>query len=106
MQKKKYVVDIYRGQICDEEENNFRTYCCSLETYAISEAKAINNVRYRFAGLYSQYLPYEVGCHWSAWFWYKAKEVETGAEEKIDWQPKQQEQKEVQTELFTWRYQQ
>ena len=105
MQKKKWVVDIYRGQDCEEEQNNFKEFVTSMETYAISKAKAINNVRFRYAGNSSQYKPYECDCHWSAWLWYEAREVETGAEEKIDWQPKQ-EQKEVQAELFTWRYQQ
>lgn len=103
MKKRKWIVDIYRGQECEDERNNFKQYCCTLETFAVSKEKAINNARFRFAGLYSQHLPYEVSCHWSAWVWYEAREADK--EEQIELKPKQ-EQKEFQPELFSWRYQQ
>lgn len=34
------------------------------ETYAVSKAKAINNVRFRRVGNVSQYKPIACDCHW------------------------------------------
>ena len=106
MQKKKWIVDIYRGQICDDIRDDFEVFVTTMETYAISKAKAINNVRFRFAGLKSQYKPYDNGHFWEAYIRYEAREVETDAEENIDWQVKEEDKKIQQEELFTWRYHQ
>ena len=47
------------------------------ETWAVSEAQAINNVRYRTVGSTSQYLPYITSGHW---------------EKRIEWEAELDEQ--------------
>ena len=48
------------------------------ETWAVSEAQAINNVRYRTAGNTSQYLPYITSGHWEKGIEWEAELDEQG----------------------------
>lgn len=45
------------------------------ETWAVSEAKAINNVRFRTCGNVSQYLPRNVSGHWENGYDWKAEVI-------------------------------
>lgn len=48
------------------------------ETWAVSEAQAINNVRYRTVGNTSQYLPYITSGHWEKGIEWEAELDEQG----------------------------
>lgn len=45
------------------------------ETWAVSEDKAVNNVRFRTLGKVSQYLPIATGGHWEKGLDWKAEEA-------------------------------
>lgn len=77
--KKHYYVYMKWGVEADELEN-----CTSHdpefvgETWAVSEAQAINNVRHRAYGDVSQYLPIDVRGHYAVvWDWFAVEAEKT-----------------------------
>ena len=75
--KKKYkVYSRYWFESEDVEDSRTDDWEFMGETYAVSEDKAINNVRFRTVGNISQYKPAAVGGHWENGLDWKAEEVE------------------------------
>lgn len=70
-----YRVRVYKELLCDDEPSNVRYEIGIFDTYAESEDKAINNVRFRVAGLKSQYLPICTSGHHDDWLVYKAEQI-------------------------------
>lgn len=58
----------------DAEDNVEHDWTLQGETWAVSEEKAINNVRYR-KGYSSQYMPVAVGGHWSRFVQWRAERI-------------------------------
>lgn len=72
--KRKFTVNIYKRQECEDYEKNFEYLIGTEETYAVSEKQAINNIKFRFGGKYSQYKPISTSGHYEDWIVYKIKE--------------------------------
>lgn len=72
-------VYIQRQVICEDPEDNvIHPWVFAGRTFAVSETKAINNVRYRVAGNISQYKPVETSGHYDVYVEWKAeKEIRT-----------------------------
>ena len=65
-----------RSVICEDPEENVEwPWAIAGETIAVSEAKAINNVRFRVAGKTSQYKPLETSGHYDVFIEWKAEEM-------------------------------
>ena len=76
-QKIKYRVYCNYCMTAEEQEDCFEEgWQLAGETYAVSEAKAINNVRYNMIGCISQYKPLANSAHWETWYKWKAIPVE------------------------------
>lgn len=74
--KTRYRVSRRYYLVADDEENNITDEWVFVgETFAVSEAQAINNVRHRTMGDASQYLPVATSGHWENGYDWKAEEV-------------------------------
>jgi len=68
----------------EEPERGFKSDWVFVgETTAVSEAKAINNVRYNALGCVSQYLPIEASAHWEKWIDWKTEKVTKKLENRL-----------------------
>ena len=76
--KRKYIVYATCHIDTDEPEKKVVHERVAVgETIAISEAQAINNVRYRVMGNVSQYLAIETSGHWDSYIEWEAEECTT-----------------------------
>lgn len=76
-QKRHYAVYTQYSMDADEPEDEFEDeWRFAGDTYAVSEAQAINNVRHRTFGDHSFSLPLAVGGKWATWLDWKAEEIE------------------------------
>ena len=72
--KHKYIV-YFRYYFETEESIRYDEWQYAGETFAVSEDKAINNVRYRRIGKHSQYMPANISGHWENGFEWKARKA-------------------------------
>ena len=72
MEKKKYKVYARRVVEIEGEEPVEYEWLFVGDTFAVSEAKAINNVRFR-CSMPSQYKPIQTSCHYDVWVEWKAE---------------------------------
>ena len=72
MQKKKYKVYARRIVEIEGEDPVTHPWVFAGNTYAVSEAKAINNVRFRNE-MPSQHMPIETSGHYDVWVEWKAE---------------------------------
>ena len=73
--KRKYEVLVKKEVVCENPEDNFSYDIGSYSTYASSKQQAINNIRFRVAGLNSQYKPVCTSGHHDDFITYQVKEV-------------------------------